>query len=160
MKQKWEDPEYRKKASESMKENHANFKGGLHPQAKSVYCIEKGVEMPSCRDMAEYLQCKNPVTGAKGIARVCRKERITYNNLHFVWASEKNNTEVLVQISEKEQNRGFHAGTLVKCVETGIIYESCAAAARSVNGDRSNIRDALDKQNRTAYGYHWITIIE
>ena len=43
----------------------------------------------------------------------------------------------------------------VLCVETGIVYESAAAAARSLTGKPNAITNACRGVYKTAAGYHW-----
>lgn len=45
--------------------------------------------------------------------------------------------------------------TPVRCVETGLVYESITAAAKACYGDTAYIWKALNGQKETAYGYHW-----
>lgn len=142
-----------------MKKNHANFKGGLHPEAKAVYCIDKDIEMPSCKDMAEYLGCENTTTGAKGISRVCRGERITFNNLHFVWANEKYDKEKIQTILEKDKNKSGQK-IKVQCIETRNIYESFKEAMQITGIDSSSISRCCRGKQQTAGGYHWTTNIK
>lgn len=43
----------------------------------------------------------------------------------------------------------------VRCVETGIVYESGRAAGRILNIRRESISDVLRGVQKTAGGYHW-----
>lgn len=43
----------------------------------------------------------------------------------------------------------------VRCVETGVIYKSCADAARSLDINRYTINCMLLGKQKTAGGYHW-----
>lgn len=159
MKEKWGNPEYRIKVCKNMKKNHANFKGSLHPQAKAVYCIDKDIEMPSCKDMAKYLGCENITSGTNCISRVCRGERVTFNNLHFIWANEKNNKEKIQMILEKDKNKPGQK-IKVKCIETEKIYESFKEAMKITKVDSSSISRCCKGKQQTAGGYHWTTDIE
>ena len=47
----------------------------------------------------------------------------------------------------------------VKCVETGMIFESCAAAEKYYGGGHKLCK-VLDNPNRTYHGFHWISIDE
>lgn len=83
------------------------------------------------------------------------------------WATQKE------QMTENEITRGRHLNNLkeiskkaydaisipVKCVETGAIYKSGKYAAEDVGlKARASIYDVLDKPNRTAAGYHWVSV--
>ena len=48
----------------------------------------------------------------------------------------------------------------VRCVETGVVYESMTAAAKSVGGYSANIVHALKSKHRFVYGYHWEVVNE
>ena len=48
----------------------------------------------------------------------------------------------------------------VICVESRKIFDSITAAAKSINVTRSTLRNALDNENRTAGGLHWISLNE
>lgn len=43
----------------------------------------------------------------------------------------------------------------VRCIETGVEFESITAAARAVGGSTSPICEAINERNGYAYGYHW-----
>ena len=43
----------------------------------------------------------------------------------------------------------------VKCVETGIIYESAGEAAKQLNLDRASIVKVCNGKRKTCGGYHW-----
>lgn len=49
----------------------------------------------------------------------------------------------------------LHNEKPIRCVETGVVYESISAAARALYGDISLIWRALNGRRKTAYGYHW-----
>lgn len=50
----------------------------------------------------------------------------------------------------------------VICVETGQIFESVFEAQRNINpnvtGYNSHISKVINKENKTAYGYHWVDV--
>ena len=48
----------------------------------------------------------------------------------------------------------------VRCVETGEIYKSCAAAGRAIGIHPYGINNALNGKQKTAGGYHWERVIE
>lgn len=48
----------------------------------------------------------------------------------------------------------------VKCVEKDIVYESQTDAAKKIGLNRSSITKVINKPNRTAGGYHWISVEE
>ena len=50
--------------------------------------------------------------------------------------------------------------TKIKCVETGIIYQSMAQAANDVGCSRYNINLCLLGKQKTAAGYHWVRVYD
>lgn len=45
--------------------------------------------------------------------------------------------------------------TPIRCIETGVVYESLTEAALAYFGTSRNIWRALNGRIETAYGYHW-----
>lgn len=88
MKEKWSNEEYRKQTCENMKKNHANFKGGNHPQAKQVKRQDTG-EIFSCCGEAAISIGKDWVKGGKNIAKCCRGERKTAYGYSWEYIEEK-----------------------------------------------------------------------
>ena len=43
----------------------------------------------------------------------------------------------------------------VRCIETGVVFKSIAAADRALGGDARRIANALRSPRGYAYGYHW-----
>ena len=48
----------------------------------------------------------------------------------------------------------------VRCIETGVVYNSLHDAATAFGGHRSNISHALKSKNGYIYGYHWEVVEE
>lgn len=75
------------------------------------------------------------------------KYRNDVNNLR--WVSSKEN-------KENADYAGKHKlFTKVRCVETGEVFDSCAAAARAVGVHRFSINCVLLGRTKTSGGYHW-----
>ena len=68
------------------------------------------------------------------------------NNLRWVTSAEN-------KANAKMSNKKCFSR--VRCVETGIVYESCAHAARAVGISRYCINCVLLGKQKTAAGYHW-----
>ena len=47
----------------------------------------------------------------------------------------------------------------IQCLETGVMYESISEASRQANIPRTTIIAALQRNSKTAGGYHWLYII-
>jgi hypothetical protein len=46
----------------------------------------------------------------------------------------------------------------IQCLETGIIYKSISEASRQLKVSRTTLISALQQNNKTAGGYHWVSI--
>ena len=69
------------------------------------------------------------------------------NNLE--WATRKENCNYEIHKDYKGNL------TKIRCVETGEVYESQAAAARETGIGRYNINNVITGKQKTAGGYHW-----
>lgn len=78
------------------------------------------------------------------------KQNNTVSNLE--WVSERENS--LHSYYVLRNDRGSFHGVKTKCVETGVIYETTAEAARANHISRRNLCSAL-KNNKMLGGYHW-----
>ena len=65
------------------------------------------------------------------------------------WATRKENCNYEIH---KERKGNL---TPIRCIETGEVYESQAAAARETGIGRYNINNVITGKQRTAGGYHW-----
>jgi group I intron endonuclease len=45
----------------------------------------------------------------------------------------------------------------IQCIETGIIYKSISEASRQLKVSRTTLISALQQNNKTAGGYHWVS---
>lgn len=79
---------------------------------------------------------------------VLHKE-ILLGGYHWKYADDSKEADIT-------QGKVLHRS--VKCIETGIIYESLADAKRAIGASQSQILEACKKTNRTAGGYHWEAI--
>jgi len=43
----------------------------------------------------------------------------------------------------------------VRCVETGVVYESAAEASRALGKANDRVQQVLDGRHKTSCGYHW-----
>lgn len=64
----------------------------------------------------------------------------------------KHTNETKRKLSELRKESGFP----IVCVETGKVYKNAVVATEAVGGKSvSGIRECLNGNNMTAYGYHW-----
>lgn len=50
---------------------------------------------------------------------------------------------------------GKKSGKLVRCLETGVVYESVTDAAKSIGAKRTNISECCRGVHETCRGLHW-----
>ena len=74
------------------------------------------------------------------------------NNLQ--WTTSSENKKHSPAIGKHKQF------TKIRCVETGEIYDSCAAAARAVGVHTYCINCCVNGTQKTSAGYHWERVIE
>ncbi len=82
MKKRWQNKQERAELCKNMKKNHADFKGGNHPEAKKVMRMDTK-EIFSCCGEAAISINKDWVQGGKTIARAARGERKTAYGLEW-----------------------------------------------------------------------------
>ena len=120
-----------KKMTEEQKKNmrHPNKSG-----RKAVICCETNVRYESLAEAER-------VTGinAESISLVCRGKREKAGEYHWAWAFSVEN---------------FVAGRKIKCVETGVEYNSIKEASELTGIGRSSISEALRKGGASRE-VHW-----
>lgn len=70
------------------------------------------------------------------------------------WATAKENSNYSSPVGKSK------TFSKIRCVETGIIYKSCADAAREIGIHRYGINNVLHGKQKTAGGYHWERVVE
>lgn len=131
----------RKELSKKEREKYSKIK-------KPVRCIETGIVYESVTDAAN-------ATGIFGtsISKVCKGKGETTGGYHWEYVDENNIDKPPMQIEYK--NKRCRSVRSVRCVETGIIYESVRCAANAVGSYDTNIAAACRGKRKTAKGYHW-----
>lgn len=76
--------------------------------------------------------------------------------LNLFWTTQKENLDT-EHFREKQKVKLF---TKIRCVETGEIFESQAAAARWAGIHKYGINNVLHGKQKTAGGYHWERVEE
>ena len=84
------------------------------------------------------------------ISKCCRKQRMTAAGFYWCFKKDLENFEI-----PPETPVSVYGAKKVKCVETGIIYESVRGASRALNIGYTSIFDALAGRNPRGGGYHW-----
>lgn len=93
-----------------------------------------------------------------GLPDVAHKDNNTFNNnvSNLYWTTRRENIDT-DSFREKQRVKIF---SKVKCVETGEIFESQAAAARAYGIHKYGINNVLMGKQQTAAGYHWVRIYD
>lgn len=105
-----------------------------------VLCIETGVEYKSITEAG-----RQTGISRHGISKTVNSGDKDKTAGGYHW-----------KIIEEPIHKIRRGGKCVKCVETGIIYNSLTEAAEDIGSDRRNIGQVLKKGKKyTAGGYHW-----
>lgn len=118
-----------------------------------VVCIETGEVFEQPKTAAESVDVH-----PSNITKVCSGDQLTAGGYHWRYYNEsaevKAKREALIFASESRV-LGEHSQVRIRCVETGMIYDSVNGAAEALNINRSGISNALRGAAKTAGGFHW-----
>ena len=118
--------------------------GLIGKNCKPVICLETLQVYDSCTHAAEVIG-----TSSGTISACCIKEHYTIFNLHFRYYDEiidYSNIEIPKKIKPRAR--------AVKCIESGIIYDSIAEASRQTKTNKSSISSCCLGVYKTAGGCH------
>lgn len=123
---------------------------------KNAFTVEKlRSKLPNVGDSL----IKAPVMGK--ILGICSREprrcKVTYVNREHLWYEvqfESGYREVY-KLPETVSTPEAGKPRRVRCVETGIVYDTMMAAGQAVGCTASVIRDACKNRNRRARNLHW-----
>lgn len=88
---------------------------------------------------------ENNIKNPEVISRVCKGKQITAGNYYWVYQEDYN-------LNWKPRNNNNF--TKIRCIETGVIYNSIKDAIEKT-GASSSIKRCLKNKNSTSGGYHW-----
>jgi group I intron endonuclease len=124
-----------KESVEKIKNRHYPSKGS-HKGSRKVVCIETQEVFDSIAE-----------TGVKHIGRAI-KNNLSAGGYHWDYVEDYND--------DKEYNSPIKKLRRVRCLETGMEFESLDEAARSIGVARgSKIGDVCRKKRKKAHGYTW-----
>ena len=112
---------------------------------RSIICLESKIVYDSPSECAKQLGIDD-----SAILAVCRGALHSTHQLHFQFADEPIKT---IEEVEKERKKSSQT-RMVKCLETGELYESINECARVTGIDRRNIQRAC-KSYTSAGGHHY-----
>lgn len=139
----WDDPEYRRHMSEVHK--------GQEVQ-KGFHLTEEQKQNLSVKAKERW---KNPAYRAKmsdAAKKRCEKygTDVQSRNGKAVWANPETRRRII------EANKGNHnRAKRVLCVETGEVFPSTLAAAKSVGACREAIGQVCRHEREMSHGFHW-----
>lgn len=118
--------------------------GKDHCNSKAVICIETNKEYENASIAAQSLGLKN----SDAVARVCRGERLTCQNLHWIY-KEDYTPEKVKQILNKQPKK--QQTTVVRNIETGLVFNSLLEAANWAGlKTKCNISSCCTRNRQTA----------
>lgn len=79
---------------------------------------------------------------------------------HIDFNIKNNSLNNLRWLSSEQNHKRQHRIKKVRCIETGVIYESISDAARQTGICRESIGKCCNGNQKTAGGYHWEYVIE
>lgn len=110
---------------------------------KKIICVETGEIYDSISDAIRI------TNGSTNIARACRDSGLTSGGFHWAYLDKWDKKQWNVR-QRKEGNK-----RLVRCIETGEVYESATLAAKTNKLDNSSISKCCKDASKTAGGFHW-----
>lgn len=105
---------------------------------KKVICVETNIEYPGLLEAA-----RQTGIDASSISRVCKGKQGEAGGFHWYFKNE--------EAKAKQDKRK----SPVKCLTTGVVYESAAEAARQTGSDNSNIRKVCNGIYKSTNGLKW-----
>jgi len=128
------------------------FGGDIPPRTdRPVYCIEDDTVYPSILEASrqtgiDFHQIRNACSGIRSA--------ITLHGKHWCY----NNDRKTIEEIEMRRVKTGRKGVKVRCIETGVVYESVKLATHSVGGNSNGAISMVcnGKYKAPTYmGYHW-----
>ena len=88
------------------------------------------------------------------IADCCKGVRNTAGGFHWVYADELNACDIN-QIINKKRNARKTLEKKVRCIETGVVFDSVTRAEMDTGTDVSSISACCRGKLKTTHGLHW-----
>ena len=115
-------------------------------QKRRIICIETGIEYDSISEAAYKLgMC------SASIGNVCRGKQGSAGGLHFIFSDIPTEEQKVFKYQPNSRRR-------VRCVETGMEYESIAEAARQTGFLNSKIGEVCNGNRKTTGRLHFIFV--
>lgn len=110
-------------------------------QIMSVRCVETNIIYDS-----QLGASKETGVNLSSIVRCCHGEQKTAGGYHWEFVEE----------SRRSMDYGvYKTRKKVRCIETGIVYDSITSAANNIGVSTTSIRNACKCESKIIGGYHW-----
>lgn len=119
-----------------------NYKVMVNRAKRAVRCVETGEVFESITEAANWAGV-NPMS----IARACKNNEFTSAGYHWQYVGE-------ALYSAERKFRGRQPISIM-CIETGEVFRSITEAAKRIGLTQATISEVIDKDDRTAGGFHW-----
>lgn len=117
---------------------------------KAVLCVETGHIFCSIAEAARAVN-----RGKQTVCTACKNPDKTAGGYHWQYVDENSSIKVPESKTPLAVLNNPSNYKTVRCIETGMIFQSMAEAARWANTSRQEIRRACQKNSKIAGGYHW-----
>lgn len=152
-KERWKEPAYREKMKTACAGNRPTddaIRKSAAVRMTPVVCVEENCVFDSLESAAEFAGVTKMC-----ICDCCRARQETSGGFHWRYITDSESEWV----RRREAYTGKNKSTLhkkVRCVETGVVYDTAYAAGVSVGRKCApSIYECCRGRRKSAYGYHW-----
>ena len=90
----------------------------------------------------------------RSITFACQGHQQTAGGYHWRYATDEDKQN-LTLLKEDKPHKMAHNVRKVKCIETGIVYDSLKLAGEAIGLSNSSIYSCCTKKSETAGGFHF-----
>jgi len=112
-----------------------------------VRCKTLNIEFPSANEAEIQLEIDS-----SSIAKACKGGQRTAGGYHWEYLNEDG---TIPEVSYREPINCLKPKKPVRCIETGVVYESCSEAGRQLETSPSKISMCCNGKRKTTGGFHW-----
>lgn len=133
--------------------NDSNIHTTPHPN-QYILCIETGIIYNTFQEASH-----STGINFEGISSCCRGLQKTAGDLHWTFINTNDYTNEKIKELQSQIRKLPNCNNprikKVKCIETGITYESIASASNKTDINKKSISQVCLGQRKTAGGFHW-----
>lgn len=123
--------------------------GKANPRARAVLCIETGERFDTVTDAS----IATGVHSGK-IVSVCKGKRGSSGGFHFAYLVD-HESGTTPQFHQKRRGKENYRARAVRCIETGVSYDTVTDAANATGAHVSAIVRVCKHAGKTAGGFRW-----